>query len=101
LKSLYIKSIYDASTTTTINYDSISTNSIYCNNIAVSGMTLMTSSNVNSYINTASITPSLTSSGNIDFAGSENAAAVNWVQANYVTLSAFSALAARVSALEG
>lgn len=91
---------------------------------------VLTSGNYSSYISTSSITPSLTSSGNIDFAGSENAAAVNWVQANYApinhshsqyattshshseyassshshsnyaTTSALSSLAARVSALE-
>ena len=44
------------------------------------------SQNYGSYISTNQITPNLTEYGNIDFAGSENAAAVNWVQANFSPL---------------
>lgn len=50
--------------------------------------------------NTNQITPTLTSSGNIDFAGSVNAASVTYVQNNFARQSALEALEARVSALE-
>lgn len=81
---------------------------------------VLTYSNYSSYISTSAITPSLTSSGNIDFAGSVNGASVTWCNetfakishthteyspvyhshSSYVTNSELAALANRVSALE-
>jgi hypothetical protein len=48
---------------------------------------VLTAGNYSSFINTSKIAPSLTPAGNINFNGTENAAAVNWVQANYYTQS--------------
>lgn len=64
--------------------------------------TPITTSNIDSYIvtETNQITPTLTSSGNIDFAGSVNGASVTYVQDNFARKSALEALEARVSALE-
>lgn len=50
--------------------------------------------------NTNQLTPSLTEYGNIDFAGSVNAASVTYVQENFARQSALEALEARVRALE-
>lgn len=62
----------------------------------------ITDLDIGNYIisNTNQITPTLTSSGNIDFAGSVNAASVTYVQNNFARQSALEELEKRVAALE-
>jgi phage minor structural protein len=63
----------------------------------------ITSENYEDYppsLSTLDISVDLTPDGNLNFPGTENGAAVNWVQANYVTKNTYNSLLARVEALE-
>jgi hypothetical protein len=107
-KSLYVKSIYDVSTITTINYDGIITDDMTCNNL--NGYTPINSNNISTYSVTPSnisnysltpsnysnyaapsshmqssytITPTLTAAQNISLYGEPNAASTWWVNANF------------------
>ena len=79
----------------------LSATTLTCN--VINGAPPITMANIGNYVvsETSQITPSLTEYGNIDFAGSVNAASVTYVQNNFARLSALEALEARVSALEG
>jgi len=81
---------------TEYSYSPVATTSYVINNFAKK-------SDIPTYSipDTSQITPSLTSSGNIDFAGSTNAASVTYVQNNFARQSALEALERRVDALGG
>lgn len=70
---------------------------------ALNNGTPITTANMGNYLptDTSQITPALTPTGNIDFAGSTNAASVTYVQEYFARKSALEALEARVKALEG
>lgn len=98
-KNVYVKNPYDASSITSITYTGVSTTDMTCTRI--NGYIPITSYNIGSQsVAYASSAGSLSSSlytnqiiaantgyGNLDFQGFDNAAGVNWVQANFEPLS--------------